>query len=59
MDRRAEFRRNDRQKENYPKSVIVYAGACFGIFPFVEFLHIYASLEQALRTELDPILAFA
>jgi hypothetical protein len=49
----------EAQKENYPKSVIVYAGACFGIFPFVEFLHIYASLEQALRAELDPILAFA
>ncbi|GHT62371.1 hypothetical protein FACS1894109_21210 [Spirochaetia bacterium] len=49
----------EAQKENYPKSVIVYAGAYFGIFPFVEFLHIYASLDLALRAELDPILAFA
>ena len=40
-----------------PKSVIVYAGQYFAVFQFVEFLHLYASLDMILRTELDCILA--
>jgi hypothetical protein len=40
-----------------PKTVIVYTGQYFAVFPFVEFLHLYASLEIALRSQLDGILS--
>jgi hypothetical protein len=40
-----------------PKSVIVYVGQYFGIFPFLEFIRIYASLDGKTRTSLDHILA--
>jgi hypothetical protein len=39
-----------------PKSVIVYAGQYFAVFQFVEFLHLYASLDATLRFKLDYIL---
>jgi len=40
-----------------PKSVIVYAGQYFAVFPFVEFLHLYASLKPTLRFGLDSVLS--
>ena len=41
------------------KGVVCYWGASFGIFKFVEFLDIYASLDAAIRERLRPILAKA
>ena len=40
-----------------PKSVIIYSGIYFAVFPFVEFLHLYTSLEVAIRFKLDSVLA--
>ena len=40
-----------------PKSVIVYTGQYFAVFQFLEFLHLYASLDAATRSCLDHILA--
>ena len=40
-----------------PKTIIIYSGQYFTVLPFVEFLHLYASLGAALRARLDPILA--
>ena len=40
-----------------PKTVIVYAGQYFAVFPFLEFLHLYVSLEVAVRSRLDTILS--
>ena len=36
-----------------PKSVIVYTDRHFAVFPFIEFLHLYASLEINARSVLD------
>jgi hypothetical protein len=49
---------NEKRKDPRPKSVIIYADDNFGIFPFLEFLHLYASLGPSIRASLDPILAF-
>jgi len=49
----------EANKTPYPKSVIVYTDANFGIFPFLEFLQLYASLELSIRKRLDPVLANA
>jgi hypothetical protein len=40
-----------------PKSVIVYSGQYFAVFPFIEFLRIYASLNLIARSNLDEILS--
>jgi hypothetical protein len=48
-----------KNKVFYPKAVIVYAEPYFGIFPFVEFLQLYASLAASISGQLDPILACA
>jgi len=40
-----------------PKSVIVYSGLYFAVFPFIDFLHIYSSLEGEVRSSLDSVLA--
>jgi len=40
-----------------PKAVIVYSGQYFAVFPFVEFLHLYASLNVSIRSQLDVVLA--
>jgi len=40
-----------------PKAVIIYTGQYFAVFPFVEFLHLYASLEAVIRSRLDQVLA--
>jgi len=42
-----------------PKSIIVYAGQYFGIFPFLEFIQLYANLDAPTRALLDPVLALA
>jgi hypothetical protein len=39
-----------------PKSVIIYSGMYFAVFTFVEFLHLYASLGVAVRSQLDSVL---
>lgn len=44
-------------KETRPKSVIIYVGQYFGIFPFLEFLRLYAECTLEVRRLLDPILA--
>ena len=44
-------------KETRPKSVIIYVGQYFGIFPFLEFLQLYAECTLEVRRLLDPILA--
>lgn len=44
-------------KETRPKTVIIYVGQYFGIFPFLEFLQIYAECALEVRRLLDPILA--
>ena len=46
-------------KETRPKSVIIYVGQYFGIFPFLEFLRLYAECTLEVRRLLDPILAKA
>ena len=40
-----------------PKTVIVHVGQHFAVFPFVEFLHLYASLELHVRSQLDEVFA--
>ena len=44
-------------KETGPKSVIIYVGQYFSIFPFLEFLQLYAECTLEVRRLLDPILA--
>ena len=44
-------------KETRPKSVIIYVGQYFGIFPFLEFLQLYTECTLEVRRLLDPILA--
>ena len=44
-------------KEVRPKTVVVYTGQYFGIFPFLEFLQLYAECTLEVRQLLDPILA--
>ncbi len=44
-------------KETKPSAVVIYAGQYFGIFPFLEFLKIYAECTLEVRKLLDPILA--
>ena len=44
-------------KETRPKTVIIYVGQYFGIFPFLEFLQLYAECTLEVRRLLDPILA--
>ncbi len=44
-------------KETRPKSVVIYSGQYFGIFPFLEFLQLYAECTLEARQLLDPILA--
>ena len=43
-------------KETRPKTVIIYVGQYFGIFPFLEFLQLYAECTLEVRRLLDPIL---
>lgn len=44
-------------KETRPKEVVIYVGQYFGIFPFLEFLQLYAECTVEVRRLLDPILA--
>lgn len=44
-------------KETRPKTIIIYVGQYFGIFPFLEFLQLYAECTLEVRRLLDPILA--
>lgn len=47
----------ENYKEARSKSVIIYVGQYFGIFPFLEFLQLYAECTLKVRRLLDPILA--
>jgi hypothetical protein len=40
-----------------PKAVIIYSGRFFAVFPFIEFLRLYATLDSSIRSELDGVLA--
>jgi hypothetical protein len=40
-----------------PRTVILYTGQYFAVFPFLEFLRLYASLDPSIRSNLDPVLA--
>jgi len=40
-----------------PKTVILYTGQYFATFPFVEFLHLYTSLDASARSQLDLVFA--
>ena len=44
-------------KEEKPKSIIVYSGQYFGIFPFLEFLQIYADCTKEIRCYLNSVLS--
>ena len=44
-------------KVTRPKSVVIYSGQYFGIFPFLEFLQLYAECTLEVKQLLDPILA--
>lgn len=44
-------------KETRTKTVVIYAGQYFGIFPFLEFLQLYAECTLEVRRLLDPVLA--
>lgn len=44
-------------KEIKPKAVIIYVGQYFGVFPFLEFLQLYAECRVEVRRLLDPVLA--
>ena len=44
-------------KETRPKSVIIYVGQYFGIFPFLEFLQLYTECTLEVRRLPDPIRA--
>ena len=44
-------------KETRTKSVVIYFGQYFGIFPFLEFIQLYAECTLGVRQLLDPILA--
>jgi hypothetical protein len=35
----------------------VYSGGSFGVFAFLEFLHLYATLSTGIRLWLDGILS--
>jgi hypothetical protein len=39
------------------RSVICYWGMYFGVFEFLEFLDIYASMDECIKTRLRPVLA--
>jgi hypothetical protein len=47
----------EKRREKKPKPLIIFAGPYFGIFPFLEFITLYASLSQNIRTELDAVLS--
>jgi len=46
-----------KYKEDKPKAVVVYVGQYFGIFPFLEFLNLYAECTSEVRQLLEPVLA--
>lgn len=43
-------------KETKPNAVVIYVGQFFGIFPFLEFLRLYAECPVEVRQLPDPIL---
>lgn len=44
-------------KSDKQKSVIIYSGQYFGVFPFIEFIQLYAGCSAEVRKLLDPTLA--
>jgi hypothetical protein len=47
-----------KRKERKPVSVIVFAGSNFGVFPFLEFINLYAMLPETVRINLQGVLAY-
>jgi hypothetical protein len=47
-----------KRKERTPVSVIVFAGSSFGIFPFLEFINLYAMLPETIKINLQEVLAY-
>nr|OZC19698.1 transposase DDE domain protein [Sporomusa acidovorans DSM 3132] len=43
-------------KSKKAPAVIIYVGQYFGIFPFLEFIQLYAECSPEIRRRLDPIL---
>ncbi|SPF53534.1 conserved hypothetical protein [Candidatus Desulfosporosinus infrequens] len=43
-------------KSKKAPSVIIYVGQYFAVFPFLEFIQLYATCSPEIRTQLDPIL---
>jgi hypothetical protein len=47
-----------KRKEKRPKSLILFAGPNFAIFPFLAFIDLYAALPQNIRTKLQRSLSY-
>jgi hypothetical protein len=47
-----------KRKERKPVSVIVFAGSNFGVFPFLEFINLYAMLPEPVKIKLQGVLAY-
>lgn len=47
-----------KRKERKPVSVIVFADSSFGIFPFLEFINLYAMLPETIKIKLQKVLAY-
>ena len=47
-----------KRKERKPVSVIIFAGSNFGIFPFLEFINLYAMLPETIKIKLQGVLAY-
>jgi hypothetical protein len=47
-----------KRKERKPVSVIVFAVSNFGVFPFLEFINLYAMLPEPIKMKLQEALAY-
>jgi hypothetical protein len=47
-----------KRKEHEKVSMIVFAGSNFGIFPFLEFINLYAMLPETIKINLQGVLAY-
>jgi uncharacterized protein with PQ loop repeat len=47
-----------KRKEHEKVSMIVFVGSNFGIFPFLEFINLYAMLPETIKINLQGVLAY-
>ena len=47
-----------KRKERKPLFVIVFAGSYFGVFPFLEFINLYAMRPETIKINLQKVLAY-